>query len=169
MINFLKPVILEKGADLTYEERNLLSLAFKNHVSAQRTALRTIGAIEQNPKYNQYTIRLTNFKRKVEEELYQNCDMINQIIKAEILPRADAKPEVKAFFLKMIGDYSRYVAEIARGEKLKVAKQDALKAYKEAKEIAEKDLGACSSIRLGNALNYSVFFYEVMVDCKMAY
>jgi 14-3-3 protein epsilon len=33
MINFLKPVISEKGADLTYDERNMVSVAFKNLVS----------------------------------------------------------------------------------------------------------------------------------------
>ena len=48
MVDFLKPVIKEKGATLTPDERNLLSVAFKNLVSQQRTAIRTISAIEQN-------------------------------------------------------------------------------------------------------------------------
>lgn len=33
MVDFLKPVIKEKGAALTNDERNLLSVAFKNLVS----------------------------------------------------------------------------------------------------------------------------------------
>ena len=48
MVDFLKPVIKEKGAALTNDERNLLSVAFKNLVSQQRTPIRTIAAIEQN-------------------------------------------------------------------------------------------------------------------------
>ena len=46
MVDFLKPVIKAKGANLTTDERNLLSVAFKNLVSQQRTAIRTIAAIE---------------------------------------------------------------------------------------------------------------------------
>jgi hypothetical protein len=46
MVDFLKPVIKEKGASLSTDERNLLSVAFKNLVSQQRTAIRTIAAIE---------------------------------------------------------------------------------------------------------------------------
>jgi 14-3-3 protein epsilon len=48
MVDFLKPVIKEKGGALTNDERNLLSVAFKNLVSQQRTPIRTIAAIEQN-------------------------------------------------------------------------------------------------------------------------
>ena len=48
MVDFLKPVVREKAASLTSDERNLLSVAFKNLVSQQRTAIRTIAAIEQN-------------------------------------------------------------------------------------------------------------------------
>jgi hypothetical protein len=33
MVDFLKPVIKEKGAGLSTDERNLLSVAFKNLVS----------------------------------------------------------------------------------------------------------------------------------------
>jgi 14-3-3 protein epsilon len=51
MVDFLKPVLDQKGADLTSDERTLLSVAFKNLISSKRTAWRTITAIEQNPKY----------------------------------------------------------------------------------------------------------------------
>ena len=36
------------------EERNLLSVGFKNLIGGKRTAIRTISAIEQNPKYSKY-------------------------------------------------------------------------------------------------------------------
>ena len=51
MVDFLKPVLDQKGGDITSDERNLLSVAFKNLISSKRTAWRTISAIEQNPKY----------------------------------------------------------------------------------------------------------------------
>lgn len=51
MVDFLKPVLDNKGANLSSDERNLLSVAFKSLISSKRSAWRTITAIEQNPKY----------------------------------------------------------------------------------------------------------------------
>jgi 14-3-3 protein epsilon len=167
MVDFLKPVIKEKGASLTTDERNLLSVAFKNLVSQQRTAIRTIGAIEQNQKYAKFATSMTEYKRRIEEELYRNCDDIIAVIRADVLSKS-AEDESKAFFLKMIGDYCRYVAESAKDDRLARTKTDALNAYDEACKIAEKSLNACNSIRLGLALNFSVFHYEVMQDVRKA-
>ena len=76
--------------------------------------------------------------------------------------------ESKAFFLKMVGDYYRYVAESAHGAKLQTVKDGASDFYAQATEVSIKDLGACNPIRLGLALNYSVFYYEVINDHKKA-
>jgi 14-3-3 protein epsilon len=167
MVDFLKPVIKEKGANLTIDERNLLSVAFKNLVSQQRTAIRTIGAIEQNQKYAKFAHGMADYKQRIEEELYRNCDEIIGLIRSEVLAKADID-EAKSFFQKMIGDYCRYVAESAKGDRLEKTKQDALAAYDDACKIAEKSLNACNSIRLGLALNFSVFHYEVMKDVRKA-
>jgi len=79
-----------------------------------------------------------------------------------------AKPcdgESKAFFVKMVGDYYRYIAENAKGSQLESVKKNALKAYNEANLIK---LPPCNPIKLGLALNFSVFHYEVMKDHKSA-
>ena len=76
--------------------------------------------------------------------------------------------ESKAFFLKMIADYYRYIAESAKGAKLEEAKTGAQDYYKQAADIADKELGACNPVRLGLALNCSVFHYEVLNDHKKA-
>ena len=73
----------------------------------------------------------------------------------------------KAFFLKMIGDYYRYIAESAKDSRLDKCKTDALKAYDDANNVIG-ELNACNSIRLGLALNFSVFYYEVMQDTTKA-
>jgi hypothetical protein len=78
-----------------------------------------------------------------------------------------AEDESKAFFQKMIGDYYRYVAESAPKEKLESCKEGALKGYGEANSLSN-GLNACNPIRLGLALNFSVFQYEVMNDHKKA-
>merc|ERR1712183_7683 len=79
-----------------------------------------------------------------------------------------AKPcegESKAFFVKMVGDYYRYIAENAKGKLMEEVKQNALKAYNDANQIT---LPPCNPIKLGLALNFSVFHYEVMKNHKAA-
>ncbi len=131
MVDFLKPVLDQKGGDITSDERNLLSVAFKNLISSKRTAWRTISAIEQNPKYAKFADSLIAYKRKIEEGLYRDCENIIKIIKDKVLTKA-AEAEAKAFFVKMVGDYYRYIAETAQGAKLDEVKREALKAYQEA-------------------------------------
>ena len=92
--------------------------------------------------------------------------MIVNVVKGSCMAVA-ADDESKAFFYKMIGDYYRYVAESAHDATLEEVKQGALDGYKKAADHS-KDLNACNPIRLGLALNYSVFQYEVMNDHKQA-
>ena len=70
MVDFLTQVIDAKDSDFSTEERNLLSVGFKNLIGVKRTAIRTIAAVEQNPKYSKYGEALGSYKKKIEEELY---------------------------------------------------------------------------------------------------
>ena len=66
MVDQLEHVLAEKGADVTSDERNLLSVAFKNLISSKRAACRTIAAIEQNPKYAKFNDALSTYKAGIE-------------------------------------------------------------------------------------------------------
>ena len=90
--------------------------------------------------------------------------MIIDLIKSKVLTK-NCLEESKAFFVKMVGDYYRYIAETAQGDKFEQVKQAALKAYTEANGLT---LPPCNPIKLGLALNFSVFYYEVMKDHKKA-
>ena len=87
MVDFLKPVLDQKGGELTSDERNLLSVAFKNLISSKRTAWRTISAIEQNPKYSKFGDSLAGYKKKIEEGLYRDCENIIDIVKSKVLTK----------------------------------------------------------------------------------
>ncbi len=167
MVEFLKEVADNKDQDFTTEERNLLSVGFKNLIGGKRTAMRTISAIEQNPKYQKYGDALGEYKKKIENELFAQCKNIVAFVKEKCMKVA-GDAESKAFFLKMVADYYRYVAESATGTNLTEVKDGALEYYNSAAEIANKDLAKCDPIRLGLALNFSVFYFEVMSDHKKA-
>lgn len=64
--------------------------------------------------------------------------------------------------MKMKGDYHRYLAEFAGGEAHGKSAEDAHESYKQASDIALNDLAPTHPIRLGLALNFSVFYYEVL-------
>jgi 14-3-3 protein epsilon len=167
MVDFLKEVIGGKTSDFTTEERNLLSVGFKNLIGSKRTAIRTIAAIEQNPKYSKFGEALKTYKNRIELDLFNQCLDIVNTVKDKCLKLA-VEHESKAFFLKMVGDYYRYVAESASPDRLEEVKSGALEYYNQASALANKDLGACNPIRLGLALNFSVFHFEVMSDQKKA-
>merc|ERR1712204_90107 len=71
----------------------------------------------------------------------------------------------------MKADYYRYIAEFTIGATKDKASEDAKIAYADATAAAE-NLAVTHPIRLGLALNYSVFMYEVLNQpdeaCKMA-
>ena len=168
MVDYLEEVLTAKGGEVNADERNLLSVAFKNLISSKRAACRTISAIEQNPKYSKFNGALMTYKGQIEEQLSADCQKIIDMINSRVLG-GSCTEEAKAFFVKMVGDYYRYIAENAKDSKLEEVKAKAKQAYEEANAI---NLPACNPIKLGLALNFSVFNYEVLKDhakaCELA-
>lgn len=164
MVDFLAKVLSEKGAEVSSDERNLLSVAFKNLISSKRTACRTIQAVEQNPKYQKFKDALGSYKATIEKSLTEDCQRVVDIINSNILSK-ECDGQIKCFFVKMVGDYYRYMAENAKGSSLDHAKNKALESYQQAMQI---ELPACDPIKLGLALNFSVFYYEAHKNTKEA-
>jgi len=163
--------IVTQNPELTIEERNLLSVAFKNVIGARRASWRIVSSIEQKEesKGNAGHVKIIQSYRKViEKELADICEDILTLLQKTLIPAAQSG-EAKVFFLKMQGDYHRYFAETAQGEE---QRQKALEAYTKASEIAGTSLASTHPIRLGLALNFSVFYYEILKDtdkgCSLA-
>ena len=121
MVQYLSQVLDVKGQDVSSDERNLLSVAFKNLISSKRAACRTIAAIEQNPKYAKFAEALATYKSGIEDQLTADCEKIIEMIQSKVLAKTcDGEP--KAFFVKMVGDYYRYISENAKSTKLEDVK-----------------------------------------------
>ncbi|KAL8251820.1 hypothetical protein R6Q59_035513 [Mikania micrantha] len=162
------------AAELTVEERNLLSVAYKNVIGSLRAAWRIVSSIEQKEesrKNEDHVMLVKDYRSKVENELSDVCSGILKLMDSNLLPSASTG-ESKVFYLKMKGDYHRYLAEFKIGDERKEAAEATMNSYKAAQDIALADLAPTHPIRLGLALNFSVFYYEILNSsdkaCNMA-
>jgi 14-3-3 protein epsilon len=169
MLKYMKKV-LEFPEELSVEDRNLLSVAYKNSVGTRRTAWRVISSIEtkEEAKSNPNLPLLREYKLKIEGELDIICNEIIKFLDDMLIKSAKGNAQSEVFYQKMKGDYQRYMAEYSSGEKHKSAADFAYDAYSKANEVALKHLETTNPIRLGLALNFSVFYYEVRNDPKQA-
>ena len=124
--------VTETGVELSNEERNLLSVAYKNVVGARRSSWRVISSIEQktegsekkqqmvrfSPFYENYLIlflQAKEYREKVEQELRDICNDVLKLLDDFLIAKA-SNAESKVFYLKMKGDYFRYLSEVAQGD-----------------------------------------------------
>merc|ERR1712232_638991 len=107
------------------------------------------------------------YKSKVEAELVQICDQVTTLLNNTILPLSGDDPEAMTFYCKMLGDYYRYLAEFADDEKRNDIIPQAHDAYSKGTEWAQH-LKPTHAVRMGLALNFSVFQHEVNRDTAMA-
>ncbi|XP_023117143.1 tyrosine 3-monooxygenase/tryptophan 5-monooxygenase activation protein, epsilon polypeptide 1 isoform X1 [Amphiprion ocellaris] len=179
MVEAMKKVA-SMDVELTVEERNLLSVAYKNVIGARRASWRIISSIEQREenkgrdecKGGEERLKMIReYRQMIEKELMDICSDILDKLERHLLPSA-VSGESKVFYNKMKGDYHRYLAEFATGNNRKEAAENSLVAYKSATDIASTDLPPTHPIRLGLALNFSVFYYEILNSpdraCRLA-
>ncbi|KAJ9561739.1 hypothetical protein OSB04_006899 [Centaurea solstitialis] len=195
MVEFMEKVVAaaEGGEELTIEERNLLSVAYKNVIGARRASWRIISSIEQKEESrgnDGHVSTIRDYRSKIETELSSICDGILKLLDSKLIGSATSG-DSKVFYLKMKGDYYRYLAEFKTGSERKEAAENTLSAYKAAQagyrnyfpnlemkyyketvipsltfsfsqDIANGELAPTHPIRLGLALNFSVFYYEIL-------
>ncbi|XP_059669857.1 14-3-3-like protein D isoform X1 [Cornus florida] len=169
MVDSMKKVA-KLDVELTIEERNLLSVGYKNVIGARRASWRILSSIEQKEEARGHELnakRIKEYRQKVESELSSICSDIMTVIDEHLVPSASTG-ESTVFFYKMKGDYYRYLAEFKFGDERKEAADQSLKAYQAATTTAESDLSPTHPIRLGLALNFSVFYYEIMNSAERA-
>ncbi|XP_034462949.1 14-3-3 protein epsilon-like isoform X1 [Hippoglossus hippoglossus] len=173
MVELMKKVASLDGY-LNVEERNLLSVAYKNVIGARRASWRIISSLEQKEESKGAEDKLKMIKeygKTIEKELKAICNDILDVLDKHLILGAK-NGESKVFYYKMKGDYHRYLSEFATGNDRKEAAENSLVAYKAASDIAMIELPPTHPIRLGLALNFSVFYYEILNSpdraCRLA-
>jgi len=164
MCDFLSQLVKIKSADneaLSVDERNLLSVAYKNVVGTKRQSWRmlTQGNFQDLSKDV-----LDSYKVIVEKELEEICDEVIKLLElttgvSEKQQDTDESKEDLVFYLKMSGDYYRYLSEFKPSESNHT---NAKEYYERATEVANKSLPETHPTRLGLALNHSVCCYEIL-------
>lgn len=154
--------IIDSGADLNSDERNLLSVAYKALTGSCRNTLRTVYAFLEDDSVKQIPERvqkLEELKQSLIKELDNYCNDLIELVDKKLL-KEDQDVITKVFYVKLKADYHRYSVEFKEDKTLGAerAKED----YEKALEIAKESLKKANPAYLGLALNYSVFLFEII-------
>lgn len=179
MTRFMKAYVESKTGDgddqkqsLSNENRNLLSVAYKNSVGSLRQAWRRLSQVLSEPVDSETGKRkdlpncsndlIKEYQAIVVKEVQTVCNEVIDMLKDKLIPNlaADADPEEKVFYYKMTGDYYRYLSEILEGDEKKESVKNMAKFYDDGAKAAE-ELRVTHPTRLGLVLNNSVAMYEV--------
>lgn len=136
MVEFMQKLVVGStpAAELSVEERNLLSVAYKNVIGSLRAAWRIVSSIEQKEesrKNDDHVVLVKDYRSKVEVELSNICASILNLLDSNLIPSASSS-ESKVFYYKMKGDYHRYLAEFRVGDQRKASAEDTMLSYKAA-------------------------------------
>lgn len=179
MVEFMEKVSASLGEseELTVEERNLLSVAYKNVIGARRASWRIISSIEQKEESRgneDHVNTIKGYRSKIEAELSSICDGILKLLESKLIPSASAG-DSKVFYLKMKGDYHRYLAEFKAGAERKEAAESTLTAYKAAQVCVCEFLSKASAFisfiyvyiyisMCASSQRYGNFFHKMQLE-----
>jgi 14-3-3 protein epsilon len=102
MVENMKSVA-SQDQELSVEERNLLSVAYKNVIGARRASWRIVSSIEQKEESKGNDAQVTlikEYRSKIEQELAKICDDILGVLDNSLIPSAGSG-ESKVFYYKM--------------------------------------------------------------------
>jgi hypothetical protein len=102
MVENMKSVASE-DQELSVEERNLLSVAYKNVIGARRASWRIVTSIEQKEESKGNSTQVTlikEYRQKIEAELAKICEDILEVLDKHLIPSAKSG-ESKVFYHKM--------------------------------------------------------------------
>jgi len=175
MFTTMKEVASQHNVEMNSDERNLFLVSYKNIIGAKRASWRILSSshaeldkklqTEASPAIQRKIMLVKNFKKKVEKEIMQSSGEVLNILDTHLLPFASTG-EALVFFYKMKADCHRYLGEIGDEDDSSAHRRESaensLIAYKTASDIAASELPPTHPLRLGLALNFSVFYFDIL-------
>lgn len=156
--------VIDRQKHLKKNQQRLFAIAYKNCIASLREGWRwSERAADKNEKKDQK--KATIYKQMAEEyrkNIIAMCDRIDKKLKVLNSNSANTTTS-QAMYEKIRADYCRYRCEVNPDEKDK-----AMQAYGNALKCAQQ-LSSSHPIRMGIALNYSVYLYEIERDVKRAF
>eukprot|EP01112_Ceratiomyxa_fruticulosa_P014651 TRINITY_DN4212_c0_g3_i1.p1 TRINITY_DN4212_c0_g3~~TRINITY_DN4212_c0_g3_i1.p1 ORF type:complete len:213 (+),score=22.57 TRINITY_DN4212_c0_g3_i1:224-862(+) len=167
MAEMMKEVVISYPAELSVEERSLLSVAYKNIIGNRRASFRILSSIQQKREQENLSPMLRQMMKgyisKINNESINICNDIIYLLDCFLIPHTFVQ-ENKIFYLKMKSDYYRYLSEFAEGKDRKEQNEKSISTMKE----ALNDLAPTSPMFLSLSLSYSVFSYEILNQRQQA-
>lgn len=156
--------IIELNPVLSSDERNILSLVFKNYLSSRRGPVRDFQQYLRRSDIEIPDSRraaIARFIGQLQTEILEVARDLIELIDSSLLPVC-SEPEQRVFYHKMKADYFRYVCENEDDPDRVMYCEKARACYQEAIDIAQAELNPTSAQVLGLILNFTVFLYETM-------
>ncbi|KAF4340079.1 tyrosine 3-monooxygenase tryptophan 5-monooxygenase [Fusarium beomiforme] len=155
MVPLLKQVV-KRGDELSVDERTLLTTAFNKVFDSRRVSWRIIFSVEKNEYKGseKHLATIRGYRIKIENEIEEICRDVLDLLDQSLIPNASTG-ESMAIYYKMKGDYNRYLTEFVSGKKHITAVASAYNAYK-------TEFTAAHPLRLGLAVNFSVFYNRIL-------
>lgn len=103
--------VREQSHEFSNEER----IAYKNVVGACCSSWRVTPALSRKQRKEKKPQVGREYHEKMEAELQDFCNDVLEMLDKYLTPNS-IQPERKVFYLKMKGDYFRYLSEVASGD-----------------------------------------------------
>mmetsp|Transcript_26796 Transcript_26796/g.63816 ORF Transcript_26796/g.63816 Transcript_26796/m.63816 type:complete len:215 (+) Transcript_26796:112-756(+) len=160
--------VVEAGGELTPEEGQMLSVAYKNKVGIQRAAWRVVDATMQKETevgHLEEASYAAEYKKQAMFAGVRTCEEVLRMLETDLLPNATHQ-ETRVFYLKMRADYYRYIAEFH--PEISECREKAQWASQEAYAACQEGLSPTHPIRLGMCLSQAAFHYEILGQTSAA-
>ena len=89
----------------------MVHVIFKKVIGPKRVLLRILKSVTENPKYRRFNKKLVTYQTKMKEELITDCNYFMDMLHSYCVDRTGNGPESEVFFLMLVADLTRYIAE----------------------------------------------------------
>jgi 14-3-3 protein epsilon len=153
--------LVESDPCLSAEDRNLFAVVYKGAIDPLRQTVRhlkSVGEGEHVANQQERGDLVAAALATSYDHLTRVCQRALSTLSDRLFPPAP-DPAAKAFYVKLQGDFHRYLAECSPPDQMAFLLERARRHYDETQEYTQY-MDPCDPFRLGLVLNIAVFQYE---------